>query len=256
MVCFSMIIISVRNLRVKIRICSLTKKFGKLTAVDHISFQVMEGEIFGLLGSNGAGKTTTIRMLCTLLKPDGGTAYVAGHNIRKDQASVRSKIGIVSEGIEPYVDLTLRENLEFFGKVYKIPKKERANRIAHLLNFVGLNERADSLLNTYSEGMRKRASIALALIHNPEVLFFDEITAGLDPLTTLAIRNFTKDLCEQGRTVIWASHNIEESEKLCNRVAIIHCGKIVAIGKPSEIKRRLAVSTLEKAFIELVSRGR
>lgn len=215
----------------------LTRKFKKLVAVDHINFQVYSGEIFGFLGPNGAGKTTTLRMLCTLLTPTEGTARVAGYDVLKESAEVRKRIGIVSDGVELYDDLTLRENLKFFGRLHRIPREKRGRRIKELLEFIGLIDRADDIVATYSSGMRKRALIAVALINDPEILFLDEVTSGLDPETAVAVRDFMRNLCREGKTVVWTTNYMEEPEKLCNRVAIIHQGKLLAVDTPENIKK-------------------
>jgi len=222
---------------VSIEAIGLTRKFKKLVAVDHINFQVYSGEIFGFLGPNGAGKTTTLRMLCTLLTPTEGTARVAGYDVLKESAEVRKRIGIVSDGVELYDDLTLRENLKFFGRLHRIPREKRGRRIKELLEFIGLIDRADDIVATYSSGMRKRALIAVALINDPEILFLDEVTSGLDPETAVAVRDFMRNLCREGKTVVWTTNYMEEPEKLCNRVAIIHQGKLLAVDTPENIKK-------------------
>jgi ABC-2 type transport system ATP-binding protein len=221
----------------------LTKKFGDILAVDHINLQIQKGEIFGLLGPNGAGKTTTIRMLCTLLEPTDGTAKVAGYDIRKQPAEVRRSIGVVSEGVDLYSDLTARENLVLLGKLFGVPKKFLMKRIDELLDFIGLTERADDLVSTFSTGMRKKILIISALIHNPQLLYLDEVTSGLDPETAVSVRELTQRLQKQGITIIWTTHYLDEPERICDRVGIIYGGRILALGTPREVKAIASSST-------------
>jgi ABC-2 type transport system ATP-binding protein len=215
---------------------NLTKKFGNLVAVDHINLDIRKGEIFGLLGPNGAGKTTTIRMLCTLLEPTEGTAKVVGYDIRKQPAEVRRNIGVVSEGVDLYGDLTARENLVLFGKLFGVPRSILMKKIDDLLGFIGLTDRADDLVSTFSTGMRKKTLIISSLIHSPKLLYLDEVTSGLDPQTAVSVRDLTRQLREQGITVIWTTHYLDEPEKICDRIGIIYDGRILALGTPKEVK--------------------
>lgn len=215
---------------------NLTKKFGELVAVDHVNLEIRRGEIFGLLGPNGAGKTTIIRMLCTLLEPTSGTAKVVGYDIRKQAAEVRRNIGVVSEGVDLYGDLTARENLVLFGRLFGVPRNLLMKKIDELLGFVGLTDRADDLVSTFSTGMRKKTLIVSSLIHNPKLLYLDEVTSGLDPQTAVSVRDLARRLREQGITVIWTTHYLDEPERLCDRVGIIYGGRILALGTPKEIK--------------------
>jgi ABC-2 type transport system ATP-binding protein len=218
----------------------LTKKFGTLLAVNQLNITVEHGEIFGLLGPNGAGKTTTISMLCTILKPTSGTATVNGFDIVKQPAQVRKSIGIVFQ--DPSVDdrLTGRENLEMHANLYGVPRNEQRKRIEAVLKLVELEDRADSLLRTYSSGMRRRLEIARGLIHYPRVLFLDEPTIGLDPQTREHIWTYIKELSKQEDiTVILTTHYMEEADKLCDRIAIIDYGNIVALDTPRNLKERL-----------------
>lgn len=221
-----------------IQIEKLTKRFGDFTAVDEISFEVNEGEIFGFLGPNGAGKTTTISMLVTLLEPTSGEAFVNGFSIIKGKADVRRSIGIVFQDQSLDDELTGYENMDFHGRVYGVSKEDRGKRIAHLLSLVGLFERKDDLVRTYSGGMRRRLEIARALLHNPKVLFLDEPTVGLDPQTRNNLWQYIKDLNRNNKmTVILTTHYMEEADALCNRVAIIDHGKIIALDKPEILKK-------------------
>jgi ABC-2 type transport system ATP-binding protein len=221
---------------VAVSIQDLTKRFGDVMAVDHINLEIKKGEIFGLLGPNGAGKTTTIRLLCTLLEPTEGTARIAGYDIRKQVAEVRRNIGVVSEGIDLYGDLTAKENLTLFGKLFGVPKKTLLKRIDELLDFIGLTDRANDLVSTFSTGMRKKTLIVSSLIHSPQILYLDEVTSGLDPQTAVSVREMTRRLREQGITIIWTTHYLDEPDRICDRVGIIYGGRILALGTPKEVK--------------------
>ncbi len=226
----------------------LTKKFGDLTAVDDASIEINEGELFGLLGPNGAGKTTLISMLCTMLKPTGGRGEVSGHDIVSDPDGVRNSIGIVFQ--DPSLDeqLTGRENLDFHGRMYRI-KHNRKERIEDVLNLVELSDRADGLVKTYSGGMRRRLELARGLMHHPEVLFLDEPTLGLDPQTRLHIWEYIKELKQKGVTIIITTHYMDEADYLCDRIAIIDHGRIIALDTPERLKGLVAgdVITIESS---------
>lgn len=230
---------------IAVKVDNLTKRFGGFLAVDHLNFEIYKGEIFGLLGPNGAGKTTTLRMLCTLLPPSDGTALIEGFDIRKESSKVRRVLGVVSEGINLYEDLTARENLELLGRLYNIPRRILNSKIENSLSIIGLSERADSLTRTFSTGMRKKLHIIAALLHNPKVLLLDEVTSGLDPQTAVSIRELAKNLSKENDiTIIWTTHYIEEPEKICDRVAIIDNGRILALNSPEEIKQMVMEATV------------
>ncbi len=219
---------------------SITKKYGKITAVDGLNLQVKEGEIFGLLGPNGAGKTTLLSMLCTILKPTSGKAWVNGFDIVKESAKVRKSIGIVFQ--QPSVDdlLTGRENLVMHNLLFGVPKEIRKKRIDEVLSIVNLEKRADDLVNTYSGGMRRRLELARGIMHHPRILFLDEPTLGLDPQTREHIWEYIQELAEkQCMTVMLTTHYMDEAEQLCDRVAIIDYGKIVALDTPEVLKNRI-----------------
>lgn len=217
---------------------NLTKTFGKFTAVDDISFEVKKGEIFGLLGPNGAGKSTTLRMLSTLSRPTKGTAAIAGYDTVKNDIKVRQHIGIVSEKMIIYNRLTARENLCFFGNLYNIPKEKLTQRIDDLLEFVQLTKFKDAQVGTFSTGMRQRMNVIRALLNDPEVLFLDEPTLGLDPQTSVEIRDYIKKLNqEQGTTVILTTHIMVDADLLCDRIAVIDHGKIIALDTPTNLKK-------------------
>jgi ABC-2 type transport system ATP-binding protein len=243
-----------------VEVYQLTKEFGSITAVDAVSFEIMEGEIFGFLGPNGAGKTTLIRMLTTLIKPSSGEARVACCDVAKEPEVVRREIGVVPQAMTSDLDLTGFENMDIYGKFYGIPSRERKERINNLLEKVGLTARANDLVATYSGGMRRRLEIARVLVHRPKILFLDEPSIGLDPQSRLVVWDFLREL-RQGDsvTIFLSTHYMEEAEALCNRVAIIDAGKIVALGSPEELKAQIPGNdivslTLENSSENLVDR--
>ena len=215
----------------------LTKHFKGTKAVDRLNVKIKQGEIFGLLGPNGAGKTTTISMLCTILKPTEGTATINGYDILKDPHNVRKSIGIVFQ--EPSVDdiLTGRENLRLHTMWYSVPREIRDKRIDEVLQLVGLEKRQNSLVKTYSGGMRRRLELARGLLHLPKVLFLDEPTLGLDPQTREHIWEYIEDMSKQREmTIVLTTHYMEEADRLCNRIAIIDEGRIVVMDSPLSLK--------------------
>ncbi len=219
---------------------ALSRKYGKITAVDSLDMEVKEGEIFGLLGPNGAGKTTLISMLCTILKPTSGTAWVNGFDIVKEPGKVRKSIGIVFQA--PSVDdlLTGRENLQMHNLLFGVPREIRKQRIDEVLSIVDLEKRADDLVNTYSGGMRRRLELARGIMHHPKILFLDEPTLGLDPQTREHIWEYITELAEKEcMTVMLTTHYMEEAESLCDRVAIIDYGKIVVLDSPAQLKNQI-----------------
>ncbi|MGQ9718654.1 MAG: ATP-binding cassette domain-containing protein [Nitrososphaerales archaeon] len=224
----------------------LTKVFGKLTAVDHVSFNVEEKEVFGFLGPNGAGKTTTINMLTTLLRPTEGTAKVVGLDIVKDANKVRNLIGLVPQDLTVDEDLTGMENMWLQARLYHVPKEEAKKRIEEVLGLVELKDAANRKVETYSGGMRKRLELAEGLIHYPKILFLDEPTLGLDVQTRAVIWDYIKKLKdERGMTVFMTTHYMEEADALCDRIAIIDYGKIRALGKPNDLKDSLGGDVIE-----------
>jgi len=221
-----------------IEVKGLTKRFRDLLAVDHVSFDVKEGEIFGFLGPNGAGKSTTIRMLCTLSKPTEGTAKVAGHDIVKEDGKVRESIGLVSEKMIMYNDLKAKENLWLFGKLYDIPKDALEKRIAKLLQFVHMEKWANARIGTFSTGMKQRINVIRALVNQPKILFLDEPTLGLDPQSTSEVRELIRRInIENNTTMILTTHMMLEADMLCDRIGIIDKGKIVALDTPANLKK-------------------
>ncbi len=221
---------------------NLTKKFGDFTAVDNISLDIKKNEIFGFLGPNGAGKSTTIRMLCTLSNPTSGSAKIAGYDIMKDPAKVRKKIGLVAEKMIMYDTLTSAENLRFFGKLYRIPKQKLEDRIDELLELVNMQKWKNTQIEKFSTGMKQRINVIRALLPEPEIIFMDEPTLGLDPQTTYSIRDITREINKSGVTVILTTHAMVEAEALSNRVAIIDHGKIAALDTPQNLKNLIKKS--------------
>jgi ABC-2 type transport system ATP-binding protein len=233
-----------------IQLEGLTKSFGGFTAVDHVTFTVKKGEIFGLLGPNGAGKTTLIRMLSTLTRPTEGTAKVDGYDIIKDDDKVRSLIGLVSEKIIMYDRLTARENLLFFGKLYDVPEKALTKRIEELLELVQLTKWRNTLVGTFSTGMRQRMNVIRALLNMPQLLFLDEPTLGLDPQSSVEIREFIKKINEENETtILLTTHMMVEADMLCNRIGIIDYGKITALDTSANLKK--IVSGADTTVLEL-----
>jgi len=223
---------------VMIEVRDLTKRFNGLTAVDHVSFDVKRGEVFGLLGPNGAGKTTTIRMLSTLTRPTEGTALVGNYDVVKNDNRVRELIGLVSEKMIMYDRLTARENLWFFGKLYGIPKETLNERIEELLKLVQLSDWKDSQVGTFSSGMRQRMNVIRALLNMPEVLFLDEPTLGLDPQSSVEVREFVRKINRENKTtIIITTHMMVEADMLCDRLGIIDHGKIVALDTSTNLKK-------------------
>lgn len=220
----------------------LTKRFDDFTAVDDLSLRVKKGEIFGFLGPNGAGKSTTIRMLCTLAKPTSGSAIIAGYDLMKDPSKVREKIGLVAEKMIMYDDLTAAENLRFFGKLYKMPKQKREERIDLLFNLIDMQKWKDTKISKFSTGMKQRINVIRALLPEPEILFMDEPTLGLDPQTTFAIRDIIRNINNKGVTVILTTHAMTEAEVLSDRIAIIDHGKIAALDTPQNLKNIISKS--------------
>ncbi len=210
--------------------------------MDGIDFEIHEGELFGLLGPNGAGKTTTVKILCTLLEPTEGHAFVKGYDVVREAAQVRKIVNMVAGGERMlYYRLTGRENLEYFADLYDVPKKEVSTRVNRLLELVGLSDRADDEVEKYSKGMRQRLQICRGLINDPEVLFLDEPTLGLDVNIAKDIRKFVREKIveEQGKTVLLTTHYMYEAEEMCDRVGFLNKGKLVTVGPIEELKRKM-----------------
>ncbi|KUK83132.1 MAG: ABC transporter related [Microgenomates bacterium 39_6] len=240
-------IISVKN---------LTKNYNGLTAVDDISFAVQRGEVFAFLGPNGAGKTTTIKILTTLLRPTKGELLINGYNPVSQQNKVRESFGIVFQDSSLDDELTAWENMEFHGVLYKVPKDKRRKRMRQLLEIVDLWERRDSVVKTYSGGMRRRLEIARALLHHPQIFFMDEPTLGLDPQTRNKIWQHIHELNQQYQTTIFfTTHYMEEAEKMAGRIAIIDHGQIVALGSVDELEKETHSKSLEETYLKITGKA-
>lgn len=231
---------------------ALTRRFGGLLAVDQLNIAVAGGDAFGLLGANGAGKSTLIKMLTTLLPPTSGTAMIAGYDVARQAARVRREIGYVPQMGSVDGALTARENLEVFAKLYALSKRDLETRIPQSLANSGLSQVGDHLVNTFSGGMGRRLEIAISTLHRPRLLFLDEPTAGLDPIARDSVWDRIQGLREDdGMTIFLTTHYMEEAERLCNRIAIMHLGKVAAIGAPQELKDSLGKpgATMDDVFI-------
>ena len=222
-----------------ISVSGLKKKYDAVQALKGVSFEIKAGELFGLLGPNGAGKTTTISILSTLLRPDEGDVTLAGIDLKKDPQECKKTIGVVPQEIALYNELTAHANLVFWGGLYGVPKTELESRIDQLLRKVGLHDRRNDKVKTYSGGMKRRINIAAALLHRPTILFMDEPTVGIDPQSRNLIFDVVENLHKEGMTIVYTTHYMEEAERLCDRIAIIDDGRIVGQGTLDELKRSI-----------------
>ena len=234
-----------------IKTVSLTKYYGKLLAVDHINFEVKKGEIFGFLGPNGAGKTTTVRMLTGISTPTEGIAEVMGYDIQKQSVQAKELMGIVPDVSNVYTDLSAWGNLIFTGKLYDIPRAERERRAKDLLELFGLYNRRHEMVRNFSRGMKRRLCIAMALMNKSSILFLDEPTSGLDVQSVITIRNLVRKLNQEGLTIFLTTHNMDEANQMCDRIAIIDRGKLVAIDTPEKLKKTIRrLQSLEISFVD------
>jgi len=218
-----------------IQVNNLSKSFDSIQAVKEISFSINKGEVFGLLGPNGAGKSTTINMMSTILKSDVGEIHINGIDIKQSPNICKQLIGVVPQEISLYDDFTAYDNLMFWGSLYKIPAKELKKKISDILELIGLSDRKNDLIKTYSGGMKRRINIAAAILHKPEIIFMDEPTVGVDPQSRNKIFEIIETLNQQGITIIYTTHYMEEVERLCNRIAIMDSGRIIAQGSQAEL---------------------
>lgn len=230
---------------------NLTRRFGDFVAVDHINFEVKKGEIVGYLGPNGSGKTTTIRMLLGLLKPTEGTATVLGYDVFKQSEDIRIRVGYMSQKFAIYDDLTVLENLTFYGGVYGINDKAR---ILHTLDLVGLKGHESTLTNSLSAGWRQRLSLAIALVHEPKLLFLDEPTSGVDPTARRAFWDLIYGLAENGVTILVTTHYMDEAE-YCERVAVMRDGKLLAMDTPTKLKESIIKGDVWEVYAQPLERG-
>ncbi|HEV2226662.1 MAG TPA: ABC transporter ATP-binding protein [Nitrososphaerales archaeon] len=220
---------------------NLTKKFGDVTAVDSVTLHVDEGEVFGFLGPNGAGKTTTVRMLACLVAKSSGNAKIGDYEISSiaDQPKIRKMVGLLTENVGLYEELSAYDNLDFYGRFYKLGEQKRKDRIEYLLKLLGLWDKKDAAAGTFSKGMKQKLAIARALIHDPAILFLDEPTASLDPEASKTVRDFILELKKEKRTIFLNTHLLDEAERICDRVAILKT-KLITIGSPQELRHSLS----------------
>jgi len=236
-----------------LRVKGLTKKFGDFTAVNRISFEVNDGEIFGLLGENGAGKTTTLRMLATMLKPTEGTAEMGNYDVVKEPAKVRASIGILFGGESGLYDrLTAVENIAYFGELNDMDKKSIKERVNYLVKAFGMEEYMNRRASKLSKGMKQKVAFARAIVHNPDIMLFDEPTSGLDVSAIRDVHDFIVECKRQGKTIVFSSHSMSEVEKLCDRIGIIHKGNLIDTGTIEELKEKYNNPNLEEIFVKLV----
>ena len=237
-----------------LRVENLTKKFKKVTAVDNVSFEVNPGEIIGLLGENGAGKTTTLRMLATMLKPTSGNAMIDGYNIIDNPNKIRERIGILFGGdVALYDRLTGRENMIYFAKLNGMSDLEADQAVNKITSELEMSDYIDRPVGKYSRGMKQKVSLARSIIHQPDVMLFDEPSTGLDVLSSKLIHDFILKCKKDNKAIVFSSHNMYETEKLCDRIIIIHKGKIVASGTIEQLKKDYQKDSLEDLFIELTT---
>lgn len=236
----------------------LHKTFGDFKAVDDVSFTIGKGEIFGFLGPNGAGKTTTIRILSTVLEPDSGNVIIGGYSIKDNADEVRSLIGICPQDLALYEDLSAIDNMVFFGRMSGMDGKEAKIQAMEHLALMGLTDRAKGRISKFSGGMKRRVNLAIALMGNPKLIFMDEPTVGVDPQSRNNIYETIEGLRDGGMTILYTTHYMDEADRLCDRIAIIDAGKIIAIGTPHELKTKIGDpehTTLEDVFLNLTGRS-
>lgn len=238
-------------------VSGLTKTFydesrGEIHAVDRVDFECNEGEVFGLLGANGAGKTTTLRMLSTILTPTSGTASILNHDVVKDPQGVRKNLGFFSASTALYPRLTARETIEFFARINQYPSSRVKERVSHLVDRFGITKYADVRVEKLSTGMKQKVSIARTVAHDPLIIIFDEPTVGLDVLNALEVQECIKELRAEGKTIIFSTHIMSEAERLCNRIAIIHGGHILACNTLDGLREATGQHYLEDIFVHYV----
>lgn len=237
-----------------VEVKDLTRKFGRFTAVDKVSFSVQKGEIFGFLGANGAGKTTTIRMLCGLLLPSSGLARVAGMDVYTEYERIKKNIGYMSQRFSLYEDLTVRENIQFYGGIYGLSRGEIRERTEELLSFLKLHDQADKLTASLPLGWKQRLALSTAMLHNPQIIFLDEPTSGVDPVSRKNFWLLIYRLAEEGKTVFVTTHFMDEAE-YCSRVSIMQDGSIAELNEPGFLKEKYKASTMQDVFMNVVKRA-
>lgn len=231
----------------------LTKQFGAFTAVDHICFEVKEGEIFGFLGANGAGKTTAIKMMSGLLQPTSGTAIIAGFDIRTQSKLIKRNIGYMSQRFSLYGDLTVFENMQLFGTIYGIPRKELKNRIMESLTTLHMEKQANTLVDSIPLGWKQKLAFATAILHKPKIVFLDEPTSGVDPIVRREFWKLIYQAASTGVTILVTTHYMDEAE-YCNRISIMAEGQIKLLGEPEALKKQMNVETINDVFVKFVRR--
>lgn len=229
---------------------NITKIFGEFTAVDHISFEVKKGEIFGFLGANGAGKTTAMRMLCGLSVPTSGNATVAGFDVYKETESIKKNIGYMSQKFSLYGNLTVKENLEFFGGIYGIGRKELKEKSTELIRTLGLENEKNKLVSELPLGWKQKLAFSVAIFHNPQIVFLDEPTGGVDPVTRRQFWSMIYEAADRGITIFVTTHYMDEAE-YCDRVSIMVDGKIAALDTPANLKKQFETDRMDDVFYQL-----
>jgi ABC-2 type transport system ATP-binding protein len=231
----------------------LFKQFGKFVAVNHVSLTVDRGEIFGFLGPNGAGKSTTIRILCGLLRPTSGNAFVGGFSVNTHPESIKQNIGYMSQKFSLYDDLTVEENLDFYAGVYSVPKHLRAERKEEVLRMAGLEQKRTAVTNILTGGWKQRLALGCAILHKPPILFLDEPTSGVDPIARRTFWDLIYELAAAGHTVFVSTHYMEEAE-YCHRLAFMYRGTMIALDTPEALKSRLNLDSMEDVFVNLITK--
>jgi ABC-2 type transport system ATP-binding protein len=231
---------------------NLTKKFGEVTAVEELTFKVEEGEVFGFLGPNGAGKTTTARMLCCLISRTSGEARIGDYQIGRaaDSLQIRKMIGLVPDNVGVYEDLSAFENLDFYGKLYECPEGRRKENIERFLKMLGLWDRKDTRVGSFSKGMKQKLALARALVHEPKILFMDEPTVNLDPEAAKTVRDFILEVKKQGKTIFLNTHNLDEAQRICDRIAILKT-RLLTVGTPEQLRESLSGPKTEIRLAEV-----
>ncbi len=234
-----------------VKVENLVKRFGDFVAVDHVTFDVKKGEIFGFLGPNGAGKSTTIRILCGLLSPTSGRAVVGEFEVGRQSEQIKKTIGYMSQKFSLYDDLKVEENIDFFSGIYGVPKDRRAERKEYVLKMAGLQGKRGELTAMLAGGWKQRLALGCAILHQPPILFLDEPTSGVDPIARRGFWDLIYELSDAGNTIMVTTHYMEEAE-YCHRLALMYQGRLVALGTPSELKHAMGVKTMEEVFIQKI----